>query len=573
MLNQFPLEVLVHVLFFLDRDHLQAVRLVNRALASKVGPVLFRTIHVSYLTLHRLVDISHHPTLCQAVEELRYQEFNFDINVDDEPWNQPETPLAYRLHTNEGMTSMIAEFVAKRKKLAIDYTGEDSEASGLDEGDTALAEAEQRPSDDDIRDMISAVRGMYADTAHSQKHHFLYGFFREIFQRLPNLRRVICVEAETEVDCLALDSSCLEQMGALKRLRQVFPLPDYGVRSWLQPDVRHWPSHGFMGAWRALSDPTLDTGIQHLEIRRNSNLFLQRGVFVQDLGPDTENLEHGFRNLTVLCLCLEVRTLSPLNAIPHAQVLATALARASNLRRLELCFMSYAFSLPSTLGTSYGEPTHVGIPFGDADRGRDNVLPFVSFPHLDTLVLEEADFTADQICAWLFMQPRLRHLVLRRPYLRGRWEDVVEKWSSNPDFTLDSLELVSPWDHDNRDLGEDTQHMDRVQVPARVSSGAVLDFVKRGGTNPFARRRWKLFCGSEGRTRDLDASATATDATADAAAAAADDDDNLDAYSDISEWLPADHPTPVEDPDGPEFDEDYDFDAERDSDMDMDMTL
>ncbi|OQV07272.1 hypothetical protein CLAIMM_11727 [Cladophialophora immunda] len=547
MLNQFPLEVLVHVLSFLECEDLQAVRLVNRALSSKAGPVLFRTVCVSCLTLDRLHNISRHPTLCLAVEELQYQEFNFDLVVDDQrSWTVEDRPT-WRKRRMQYLTRTIAEFIAMSRQGMQSSEG-DPDVVYLPSGVT-LVDVEQEASEDEIQAMIQAVKELYAENARLQSPQRLYEAFCEAFPHLPNLHRVICVEADA--GCTALDSSRIERTGALQRLRNVFPLPDRALRSCLQPDTRDWPSHGFMGVWRALSDQDSNTGgIRHLEIRRGSDLFVKRGIYLHPPESKDNVLVNGFQNLTVLSLCLEVDMSSPGVAVPQAAILAEALARASQLRRLEICLTS-PWVLRSPVSDWTIQNSHWGIPFGDRDVSRENILPFVAFPELHTVVFEEVDFTSEQICAWLFMQPKLRHLVLRRPYLRGRWQDLVQTWWETPEFYLDSFELISPWDHDNRDFEESTPRRETAQVPSRVSSDAILDFINHGGRNPFDGRIWRPFYASEGARGD------------------GAEDDNLSNYSDLSEWVPEDHPTPVEDPEGPEFDEDYDFDAEEDSDIEM----
>ncbi|OAP61975.1 hypothetical protein AYL99_04178 [Fonsecaea erecta] len=552
MLNQFPLEILGHVLSFLERDDLQALRLVDRALSRKVEPVLFRTICVSILTIDRLQKIASDPKLSIVVEELVYQECDFDPSPKwdaDRPWFS-DVRMSY-------LSETIAQFnVYVRRGMQGDM--EESPGSGLPEDETSMVKAEVEAERVKIDPMLTAVKQSYSDLAALQTPSYLHQVFRDAFRKLPKLRRVICVEPEA--GCPSLDSLRLERAGALQELSNIFPLSDHAVRSCLQPDSWNWPSHGFMGIWRALSDQHSNPGIQHFEIRRDSDLFLKRGIFLLPISmepaePEAHVLVNGFRNLTVLSLCLEVNISSRSFVIPQAPLLSRALARATQLRRLEICLTSCGVTFPGD-GRSEYELAHEGIPFGDyEDTRRENILPFVSFPELHTVVLEEVDVTARQICSWLFMQPKLRHLTLRRPYLQGRWQDVLQRWSDNPEFQLDSFELVSPWDHDNRDLETRLDCLGRWNMPSRVSSDALLAFINQrggGGTNPFKHRRWKLCDEFEFADYIDDVQ-----------------DDNVSEYSDVSEWLPEDHPTPVADPEGPEFDEDYDFDAEADSDIEM----
>ncbi|EXJ76319.1 uncharacterized protein A1O5_00827 [Cladophialophora psammophila CBS 110553] len=548
MLDQFPAEILAQVLSVLERTDLQAIRLVSRALSNNVTPVLFRTVYASCLTLDRLQNICRHPTLRHAVEELQYQEMNFDLIIDNRrSWDNQDPPF-FRHRRTEYLAETIAQSIA----------GVDPELPIFAErilatgrlGDRAMLDSEQRPSQNEILAMLDAIRDLYAEKASLQNPQRLYEFFREALPPLQNLHRVVCVEAEA--GCRALDSPRLESTGALQQLRKIFPMPDYALRLCLQPDTHDWPSHGFMGIWRALSDLDSSSDIRHLEIKRDGNLFLKRGIYIRSLGPqDDDVLVYGFRNLTVLSLCLEVDVGVLSGAIPQATILAGALARASKLRRLEICLTSSGVRIAPPNGSA-ANYSHFGIPFGDLDIAQENILPFVTFPDLHTVVFEEIDFTIEQICSWVSMQPRLRHLTLRRPYLRGRWQDLVQKWWETPEFRLDSFELNSPWDYDNKDLEENPLQLGtEQQVPSRVPSDAILDFINNGGINPFEARSWrKPWHISEERQNYVE-------------------DDSLSNYSDLSEWFPADHPTPVEDLDGPEFDEDYDFDAEEDSDLEM----
>ncbi|ETI19303.1 hypothetical protein G647_09135 [Cladophialophora carrionii CBS 160.54] len=87
------------------------------------------------------------------------------------------------------------------------------------------------------------------------------------------------------------------------------------------------------------------------------------------------------------------------------------------------------------------------------------------------------------------------------------------------------------------------------KVPSRVSSDAILRYVNHGGDNPFTSRRWKSFDWN-GQCEGWDAER----------------DGNTSDYSDLSEYLPDDHPSPTDDSDGPEYDSAYDFANETESD-------
>jgi hypothetical protein len=179
-----------------------------------------------------------------------------------------------------------------------------------------------------------------------------------------------------------------------------------------------------------------------------------------------------------------------------------------------------------------------------------DILPFQSMPELDTVVFDGVHFWPDEFCPWLFLQPKLTSITMRRPFLHGRWRDVIEIWSGKSDFVLETFELTSPWDHDVRDndVAEGGP-----QVPSRVSSDALLTYINYGGTNPFDNRRWRRFDDVGKRAEDE---------------SEGDMGDHLSDYSDMSVWEPENHPEPPEDPFGPEFHSDYDFDMEEDGDDD-----
>ena len=383
----------------------------------------------------------------------------------------------------------------------------------------------------------------------------------------------------------------MELENSLVQLNQIFPATDSAIRTMFRPDENHadLPSHGFFGIMRALSDEDSNSNIKHLEIRRDENMFTKRGVFLDRFDRDDGFMVSAFRNLTNLTLCLEPPHRSQTEGPPKTPLLANALANAPKLQRLEIyaAFQNYwAFQLKT-------------------------ILPFQTFPDLRTLVLEEMHFNTQDVCRWLFIQPKLRNLVLRRPYLHGHWKDAVKRWSQRPEFVLESLELKSPWDHDVKAM---EQEEEGCKVPSRVPSEAILHYINYGGTNPFdSQRRWRKFDrGSDGvippegqddhlpdflNTTDEDSEHQ--DQQCDLAenlehaggngdqdgqdgrllgygnnvGASWDQEDQRDRFSefsDMSEWLPEDHPTPIYPSDGPEYDEDYDFDAEDDSDTDMD---
>lgn len=181
-----------------------------------------------------------------------------------------------------------------------------------------------------------------------------------------------------------------------------------------------------------------------------------------------------------------------------------------------------------------------------AEMRLTDVLPMTPLQELGSVILEGFFFSVEDICQFLFMQTKLKNVALRRPVLYGSWVALVDLWSARAGFVLDSIEL-------NHVLECDvlrSEHLDSFccRVPPQLSTNAILHYINYGGDNPFASCCWKE---SERVFSDF------VDAYSD--------------FSDTSEWLPQDHPDPVEDPDGPEFDEDYDFDAEDDSDMDVDL--
>lgn len=528
MLDQTPQEIFQQILTWLEPADLKALRLVNNAFADDVLPALFRKITISCLTLDRLHHVAHHDRISTVVEEMQYQEMSFDDLASEEHVN--------RQHQIEWLVGVVTDFIEKSNRLVkldrwagnppglAEFLRKDWEVTEASDDDIPNCATLPNPGESEIKNRIRSLLSNYADVALLQQPWHLYEVFSDAFWRLTNLRRVTCVEADA--GGIALNHPYTDQ--AIQPLQSIFPVSDSAIRMGFQQPRNPWPAHGFLAAMRALGDDTCNPGIQHLEIQRNDDLFHKRGVSFDELDRQDEAAAEGFRNLKSLKLCLEVNIIDERSSTSPSRLLTRALSGAWNLQHLEISLTT----------------------FSEAKTSLSNIFPRNPFPALHTVVLEEMHFSDSEICSWLFVQPKLRDLTLRRPYLQGYWKEVVQRLSQRANFMLDSIQLTSPWDFDIRHFEAGDEPM---MIPARVSNEHLLAYINNGGVNPFERRHWVAFDDSSRAQRGFD-----------------DVPDDLSEYSDISEWSPTDHPDPVEDPEGPEFNENYDFDAEENSDVEMD---
>ncbi|KEF52153.1 uncharacterized protein A1O9_11779 [Exophiala aquamarina CBS 119918] len=531
MLDTLPQETFQQVLCLLQRRDLKALRLVNVAFSRDVSKVLFRSIDISCLTLHRLPTIGSHPILAPLVEDIYYHEMEMDIvgpsasNLDTDlrylwqnihqfrkecdmlgvNWKDDENVMAYRLHGSE---------MLRPSSSAFDSTP--SSSMPLQFSNEAEFEA-----------MMITVLDVYAQYARQQELKPLSETFCQYMPLLPRLRRFVSID--TSAGEIARNYPFTEGFSQLDPIQQLFPLSDAAIRYNIAHYSDDWPGHGFI-AMLATLDACADLKIQHLEMCRAENLWSKRGIAYYkveemklSLGMNPQ--PRAFQTLETLNLCLEMGLLeySAWHFVP------SALAMAKRLKVLEICLTARAYSSAQL----------------------QDILPSTCLPSLHTVVFEGFSFITLEITHWLFLQPKLRNLKLRKCRLEGCWKDLLDKLSENPTFKLDSFELKSPWDRDNEEY--ELGRLEDTQVPSRVSNEGALYFINEGGQNPFVQRRWRRF---------------ATDSNDDGNWGNKDLDGNLSDYSDLSEWRAEDHPTPVEDFDGLEYDENYNSDAgEEESDI------
>jgi hypothetical protein len=241
-----------------------------------------------------------------------------------------------------------------------------------------------------------------------------------------------------------------------------------------------------------MSQPDFEANIQHFEIRRDDNLWAKRGASIAKLADLMHECARppNFSNLKTLILCFEVDICK--NQVPspfETMSIHTALATASSLKCLEI-------ALSSVTCNASDHACQNRRPWPRLHGNFGKIVPLIPFHQLEYVKLEEFDFTDDEICSWLFMQPALTHLSLIRPHLEGKWTDVVRKWSENPSFNLQALTLSSPWDHEileNEGYEEQmgpSLFVPNGKIPSRIPDEDLLTFVNGGGENPFESRRW-----------------------------------------------------------------------------------
>lgn len=375
----------------------------------------------------------------------------------------------------------------------------------------------------EFKTMMLSVLDVYAQYARHQELESLSHTFCQYLPLFPNLRRFVSVDASAGE--IARNYPFTEGFSQLDPVQEYFPLTDVGIRNSFTSYNDEWPGHGFIAMLATLNVCTA-LKIEHLELSRGYDLWAKRGIAitkVEDVGRSLEidSPPHAFQNLETLKLCLEVS----MDEYSTCSFVPSALAMAQRLKVLEICLTSR---------------NQISMPL-------ERILPMTSLPSLHTAVFEGLSFRTLEISQWLFLQSRLRSLKLKNPYLHGHWKDVLDELSNKPEFKLDSFELASPWDHDIQEY--ELGNLEEVRVPSRVSNEDALDFINWGGQNPFRKRHWRKF------TADPDEDANM--------------EDNLSDYSDLSEWRVEDHPSPVEDSDGPEYDENYNFDLEEESDFEI----
>lgn len=567
MLDTLPQEIFEQVLSRLNNTEVKALRLVNVTLSQLLSKTLFRKLDISCLTLHRLVAVGHHHLLRDAVEEMFYHEMQLrpqspawvDRRQDQDAgdlWSTirafcrqpPEiSPVA---RTNYSETDInpppnpLSQWVDWRIPM---YPGQDLASIPIQLREVA-----------EFKGLMSSVHSIYSGYEMRQSLDSLERAFCKYLPLLPNLRRFRSIDAAAGE--IAHNYPLAAHFSLLDPIQEYFPLTDAGIRTSFSAYSKAWPGHGFFAMLAALNNCT-SLNIQSLEIVRGPDLWDPRGVDIKEFQMLSPLVNHHselrmFQGLHTLKLSLEASE----HDVLWKDVLPCALAKAHKLQHLEI-------SLTSS--------ETVRMPF-------KSILPMSSLPSLQAAVLNGFSFESSEMSEWLFQQPMLETLKFYSPRLNGLWKELLDKLSQNPEFMLNDFELQSPWDHEIREQ-EEGRRADTL-VPSRVSNVDALDFINKGGINPFATRRWRKFeawSDADKKTRfrklEIGHSGDTTQQLPNFDIWSSEVrymDDNDSEYSDVSEYLTDDHPDPLsdEDPDGPEYDEDHDFDAEDDSDADMDDT-
>jgi hypothetical protein len=529
MLDTLPQEIFQQVLRSLERKDLKALRLVNASFSRDVAKALFRRIDISCLTLPRLQIIGSHPILGSVVEEIYYHEMQLDNvgtnegSMESDLWYLRQTITRFRKECD----LLEANWQDKETVMAYQIHGFDMPATSSSTCKSADLSSMSMPlhleDEVEFKTMMISVLDVYAQYAKHQELQSLSHTFCQYLPLLPSLRRFVSVDASAGE--IARSYPFTEAFSHLDPVQEYFPLTDAGIRTSFTSYNDDWPGHGFIAMLATLNVCTA-LKIEHLELSRGEDLWAKRGIAItkiEDVGRALEigSLPRAFQNLESLKLCLEVS----MDEYSTWSFVPSALAMAHRLKVLEICLTSR---------------NQTSVPL-------ESILPMTSLPSLQAAVFEGLSFRTPEISQWLFLQSRLRSLKLRNPYLHGHWKDVLDELSEKPEFKLDCFELVSPWDHDIREY--ELGSLEEVRVPSRVSNEDALYFINVGGQNPFGRRHWRKFTADPDEDENME--------------------DNLSDYSDMSEWRVEDHPSPVEDPDGPEYDEHYNFDAEEESDFEM----
>ncbi|KAK5050561.1 hypothetical protein LTR84_003842 [Exophiala bonariae] len=569
MLDTLPQEIFQQVLPWLEKKELKALRLINVAFSQHISKALFRSIDVSCLTLHRLVAFGHHPQLRDMVEELCYHEML--LRPDNPRWVNSR-----RGKDIENLWKTIRQFCRQPRdrpptlrELAVEKRYRVPRPEPLEHyvdwnipmypGEDLASIPVQLRVQAEFDRMISSVHNVYQNYERRQRLDSLERVFCKYLPLLPNLRRLVSVEAAASEN--AHSYSIPECFPLLEPIGEHFPLTDAAIRTYFSSYTNPWPGHGFFAMLGALN-LSRRLKIQSLETYRGSDLWNKRGVDINEfqmLSPliNGDSYLRVFQSLETLNLCLETSEHESL----WNDVLPPALVKAQKLKHLEISL------------TSLSE--NIQVPF-------TSILPMSPLLSLETVILEGFSFECSEMCGWLFLHPMLRTVKLRSARLKGLWKNLLNTLSKNRKFKLQCFELKSPWDHDTQEQ-EQGRRADTL-VPARVSHVDALYFINEGGSNPFETRWWRKFDvwpneDENTRFRKLNIVRHNEDPVRWPnfeiwPKMGEDMEDNQSEYSDMSEYLSDDHPDPPsdEDLDGPEYDEDYDFDAEDDSDVDMEGT-
>ncbi|KAK5452946.1 hypothetical protein LTS15_007095 [Exophiala xenobiotica] len=542
MLDQVPAEILRQVVRSLKPRDLKCLRLTNKTVATQVTPTLFRKIRFNILTLDRLYDVTDSPKFSQYVEELSYYELGLSgLSLD---------------HRNNGLrqlTDTMVEFISMSRipnfsrrwreilhlhnTYVTPFLAEDWDVPlAPTEGEGYAASHDLSLARVVMERGLDAILDIYADKATLEKSNILYLTCRSTLPRLPNLRRVVCTETVNNFTVNHLDFGDFRGVDDVKELLDLFPITDAALRTVLQMNtVTAWPARGFLDICQAMGHPSCNHNIQHLEVRPDRHVLVDRGLNLDmidmDLGRQiSDSVWAGaFRNLTSLTLCLEVkrrtRSYPRIDRHPQAYRLLKALSKASKLRDLKICLGPAAKNITSSADVLPGWP------------------PRVKFPELRSISFEMMHFTTTQLAQFLVNQQGLERLALKHITLAGHWSSLFRKLSRRKDFVLDSIHL-----HDFSQDGCESFEFtcEKIGGKVQLSQKELLDYINLG-VNPLPLRLMGDENTSPGQEVDL-----------------------LD-FPEMSELDLEETHSPRQDSYGHEYDPEFGAYAE-DSDLDMDDT-
>ena len=371
-----------------------------------------------------------------------------------------------------------------------------------------------------------------------------YRALKIALQGLPNLKRLVFSNARSG----GINVNTTFMPECLEILSQYFPISE-GICYKAFHSLRDPPCQGFLQVLTACHD--LDRDIDKVVVQHSEGL-LTAGLPMLSTAGLPEHLRAlaapAFRRIRNLSLTVSLPDREVGDKIQFADehsFLRDALLEATQLESLDLRFESGKTEL----------------------EAYTTILPMSQrLARLHTLRLENLNFDQPAVFTTFLIRrlPALRHLSLHRCEVQSTWEQVFQVLSDAHAFTLDSVDLLEPYDLVNPGdqawpVGQPIPGVGgwNVMMPAAVPNRKLLHFINNCGTpNPFKARKWRFF------------DASAHQQVLESGTQVVVDDDDFD---NMSEWEPsADYEKVVgfetEDPEGPEFDSEYDFDVEDDSD-------
>lgn len=494
-------DVLLSIFELLTTHELKDIRNVCKKTEKIARPLLFRSLHISVLPcdLHRLDMVSRDTSLAMAVEEVVFNELQFDV--------EERGPRNVRTVFPNAEDQYMYAFQGLGSLDPLRYMDKDI---GFYE----------EPSSDCLRNLCQSLERRHANMkAWLTTQDFLRedrafdSIITKALSKFLRLKRVISRDARDG----GVQKDTGYQMYATRGYEGSYPVGEGQLRHLIFDQSQRSPDLGF---WAMLEALARSRATVHTLVTERTIGLMKRGIPLNGFqwhGPVSSNTLRiaGFRNFRSISLCVDSGNRVEQSSYPNPQESDSTHVTTDLHKFLEAAIHleSLQLSLTGALSTL--------VSFR-------HLLGMGSWRSLSLLILESIAFTESEIIGFITRHAgSLKHLTLWKcglKGLKGCWANVIKAMSQMTALGLESLKIKGPryvvglpfqGPTTNQATSNDAREARYALEPPEET---LLDYVNTGqGINPYEQ----YSCGYYGRQGDeADVYSDCSDA---------------DAYSDYSE--------------------------------------